>query len=632
MPTAPLYGGQKVNESVTPQVRANTNASAADYGAAVAQGVGQLGEAVSYAARVLDQERNAIKSAKAAERAGLYLAEAGAEQGKYRQGNSFKSAVEALPGAMAKDEELYSKHLSELGPEEQADFAARVAPHRITLRAGSEAHAMNEGRKYTIGSLTASAEANANAAVSGFATGDPLAETHMQRAISDMATALSVQDLPDEEIKLRVNTFNSQIRANGVDALVDNGRLKEALEIAKGDWVKSAPPNIQANMQGMVQDIEASMAAVDVVSGSGKDKTGRVDVIDMNERLAKLFADKSVPPEQAAVIAQRSDKLMRMQNASIDVTAATFLRDADEVAAMARATGQDPVAAVATFKAKNAANYMTLTAEQNKTLSEITGVGFVVERNQNELNHALASGNHELAKATILKMSDAPLTRLGPEGKKKLEDAQKRIMEGNQPNQNVSIGRDLKAAWIQADLGKGNDDDDDFQIVEAQTQRQIDTLMTQKGGFIGKQEIGNIVHNAIQIAKQNKAGKRSAALADPFFNRDVTPENTAELGKMLFMPREQQVQWIRANKAQVYRMKQTGTVVPQLRQYVGQYDAMLGKSLGVSAGMLDAMREKVMLQNGMSGDQMAEVDEILLREYKPPETPSSRDNYMVNPY
>jgi hypothetical protein len=132
MPTAPLYGGQKVNESVTPQVRANTNASAADYGAAVAQGVGQLGEAATGLGQAIATREALIARANASE------AKAKAEEQSLRYNAILTADRERIQAAYATNPSEGVKQWQELQPKRRKEMEEGLSGNPMALSLFSE--------------------------------------------------------------------------------------------------------------------------------------------------------------------------------------------------------------------------------------------------------------------------------------------------------------------------------------------------------------------------------------------------------------------------------------------------------------------------------------------------------------
>jgi hypothetical protein len=132
MPTAPLYGGQKVNESATPQVRANTNASAADYGGAVAQGVGQLGEAATGLGQAIATREALIARANASE------AKAKAEEQSLRYNAILTADRERIQAAYATNPSEGVKQWQELQPKRRKEMEEWLSGNPMALSLFSE--------------------------------------------------------------------------------------------------------------------------------------------------------------------------------------------------------------------------------------------------------------------------------------------------------------------------------------------------------------------------------------------------------------------------------------------------------------------------------------------------------------
>ena len=132
MPTAPIYGGQKVNEGTMPGVRANTNASAADYGGAVAQGVSQLGEGTQQLAGGLANREALIARAQASE------AKAKAEELSLRYNAALTADRTRIEAAYVSNPSEGIKQWSEAQKNRRKEFEGQTGGDPLTTALFSE--------------------------------------------------------------------------------------------------------------------------------------------------------------------------------------------------------------------------------------------------------------------------------------------------------------------------------------------------------------------------------------------------------------------------------------------------------------------------------------------------------------
>jgi urease gamma subunit len=279
MPTAPLYGGQKVNESVTPQVRANTNASAADYGGAVAQGVGQLGEAVSYAGNkiadyqaqqdALAQRARLAASKERADRAtSQYAAKLSALRKQYEITNRGTEPIKAVEGWKPLQQKLVDEVKEPIKDDPLAleQFDGDRVVFDITHNGGVLNHFTELQVQQEDASHAAAMETYQKSSAEMLAEGNiPAASGFMFQGIKKINEQGRLQNKSPQEIDNDVQKFKGDITYDAGMYLLENKRMRELNVLRSNkDLMGSMTLAQQAKLESAGKSMEAGMEAVEV--------------------------------------------------------------------------------------------------------------------------------------------------------------------------------------------------------------------------------------------------------------------------------------------------------------------------------------------------------------------------------
>lgn len=254
MPTVPLYGGQKVNQSAVPSVRNNVSPSIESFGGGQAvQNVQSSTDALlNTTQRLFEKEREyANKQFVYEVRQKLNDYELNKIRGKDGLASRLGKNAFGVEDELAKDLSVFKENtLKEARNEEQKLLASELIDSRgVQFKRWAIGHRNTEIEKYEQANFQASLESSKERG-SQLLEKSPQEKAFIVQLISDRADRLGI----DGEAKQQMITEHvSDLHARGVNGLLKTGKYLEAKQYFES-IKEDLDPDVSAKLKGALQE------------------------------------------------------------------------------------------------------------------------------------------------------------------------------------------------------------------------------------------------------------------------------------------------------------------------------------------------------------------------------------------